>query len=138
MKITNITDVNESNFIGQQAGEYRAIVKSQSGMITVCEDLGLSNKWASGQQWKRAIDVFRGFKKGALQSIQFRPAGSDNWLPVFGRSGKRVIVMDQQLFGDMLVGDINQHWSNTNLYNQNQYHMVNAKTWESRAFVANK
>jgi hypothetical protein len=45
--------------------------------------------------------------------------------------------MDQQLFEDMEVGDINQIWSNTNLYDQKQYGMVNAKSWASKAFVMN-
>jgi hypothetical protein len=37
----------------------------------------------------------------------------------------------------MEVGDINQIWTNTNLYDQKQYGMVNAKTWASKAFVMN-
>jgi hypothetical protein len=38
---------------------------------------------------------------------------------------------------DMEVGDINYNWSNTNLYDQRQYGMVNAKTWASKVFVKN-
>jgi hypothetical protein len=45
--------------------------------------------------------------------------------------------MDRQLFEDMEVGDINQIWTNTNLYDQKQYGMVNAKSWASKAFVMN-
>jgi len=46
--------------------------------------------------------------------------------------------MDTQLFEDMKVGDINQDWSNTNLYNYQQYKAVNAKNWASNAFVINE
>jgi len=42
------------------------------------------------------------------------------------------------MFQDMEVGDINQNWSNSNLYGQGQYKAVNAKTWASKAFVINK
>jgi hypothetical protein len=36
---------------------------------------------------------------------------------------------------DMEVGDINQNWSNTNLYSQTQYTAVGARTWADKAFV---
>jgi len=45
--------------------------------------------------------------------------------------------MDTQLFRDIEVGDINSNWTNTNLYDQAQYAIVNAKTWASKVFVKN-
>ena len=101
------------------------------------DDLGIKCKWESGPQWKRAINVFRSFKKGALQTIQFKAEGSDNWLTVFARKGNKIILMDTQLFLDMEVGDINQNWSNTNLYSQTNYKLAGAKTWADKAFVTN-
>jgi len=136
-QIINVTKINEVDFITGRTGEYRAIVKVQAGFMVVVEDLGIRNNWSTGPEWKRAIDVFRSFKKGALQTIQFRAEGTDHWLTVFGKAGTKIKAMDTQMFMDMEVGDINQNWSNTNLYDQRQYGMVNAKTWASKAFVKN-
>ena len=136
-QIINTTTISDVDFINGQKGEYRAIVKVKAGFVTVVDDLGSTANWSTGPQWKRAIDVFRGFKKGALQTIQFRAEGSKTWLTVFARSGNKIRLMDTELFRDMEVGDINQSWSNTNLCDQKQYGMVNAKTWASKAFVKN-
>jgi hypothetical protein len=137
VKIINTTDINETEFINDRKGEYRAIVKVQAGFMTVVDDLGIQAKWGK-QQWNRAIDVFRGFKRGALQTIQFKAKGTDTWLTVFARKGKKIVLMDKQLFMDMKVGDINQDWFNTNLYSQTNYKMCKAETWDDKAFVMNK
>jgi hypothetical protein len=137
MTIFNQEKIGQVDFISGQAGEFRAIVKVQAGFMTVVDDLGIEAGWASGAKWKRAIDVFRNFKKGALQTVEFKAAGAGTWLTVFARKGNKVIVMDTDLFLTMKVGDINQNWSNTNLYSQSNYAMAGAKTWEDTAFVAN-
>lgn len=134
-QIFNSERINQVDFIQDRKGEYQAIVKVQAGFMTVVDDLGIKCKWESGPQWKRAINVFRNFKKGALQTIQFKAEGSDNWLTVFARKGNKIILMDTQLFLDMEVGDINQNWSNTNLYSQTNYALAGAKTWADKAFV---
>ena len=136
-EIFNQERINQVDFINGQAGEFRAIVKVQAGFMTVVDDLGLSARWSSGAQWKRAIDVFRGFKKGALQTVQFKAAGTETWLTVFARKGNKIVLMDTDLFLTMKVGDINQNWSTTNLYSQSNYAMAGAKTWDDLAFVAN-
>lgn len=136
-QIINTTNINEVDFITGRTGEYRAIVKCKAGFMVVVEDLGIQNKWSNGADWKRAIDVFRGFKKGALQTIQFRADGTEHWLTVFAKVGTKVKLMDEQMFRDMRIGDINQNWSNTNLYSQRQYSVVNGKTWDSKAYVYN-
>jgi len=135
--IFNSERISQTDFIQDRKGEYQAIVKVQAGFMTTVDDLGIKCKWESGPQWKRAINVFRNFKKGALQTIQFKAEGSDNWLTVFARKGNKIILMDTQLFLDMEVGDINQNWSNTNLYSQNNYKLAGAKTWADKAFVNN-
>jgi hypothetical protein len=45
--------------------------------------------------------------------------------------------MDSDMFLAMEVGDINQDWSNTNLYSQTNYGLAGAKTWADKAFVKN-
>ena len=134
--VINTTNIHMTDFIGDRPGQYRAIVKVRAGFFTVVDDLGIQANWGR-QRWNRGIDVFRNFQKGALQTIEFKAEESNNWLTVFARSGKTVKLMDQQLFEDMEVGDINQIWSNTNLCDQKQYGLVNAKSWASKAFVMN-
>lgn len=136
--IINITGIHMTDFIQDRPGEYRAIVKVSAGFLTVVGDLGLDANWSTGPQWKRAIQVFRSFKKGALQTIEFKAEGTNTWLHVFAKKGNKVVLMDSQMFEDMEVGDINQDWSNTNLYNSNQYRLVNSKNWASKAFVMNE
>lgn len=135
--IFNANRISQTDFIQGRTGEYRAIVKVQAGFMTVVDDLGIQANWSSGAQWKSPMDVFRGFKKGALQTIQFKATGTDTWLTVFARTGKKIKLMDTQMFQEMTVGDINQDWYNTELYSQTNYQMANAKTWADKAFVPN-
>jgi hypothetical protein len=137
VQIINSEKISQVEFIENRKGQYRAIVKVQAGFMTVVDDIGIQNNWGK-QQWNSAIDVFRGFKKGALQTIQFKAESTDSWLTVFAKSGNKVKLMDYQLFKDMEVGDINQNWSNTNLYSQTNYALCNTKTWADKAFVVNK
>ena len=65
--------IGRTNFIKGE-GTYRAIVKVQAGFMTTVDDLGVVANW-SRKEWLRGIDVFRDFKKGALQSIQFQAEG---------------------------------------------------------------
>jgi len=135
-KIINLTNINEVDFINGRSGQFRAIVKAKAGFVTTVDDIGIQNDWGR-TDWKRAINVFRHFKKGALQTIEFRPDNTSTWLTVFARNGKKIILMDKELFTDLEVGDINQDWSNTNLYDQRQYTFVNAKNWSSKVFIQN-
>ena len=136
-QIFNTENINQVDFIQGRKGTFRAIVKVQAGFMTVVDDLGIQSNWTSGPQWKKAIDVFRGFKKGALQTIQYKAEDYNNWLTIFARKGNKVILMDTELFLDMVVGDINQNWSNTNLYSQANYNRAGARTWADKAFVSN-
>ena len=128
--------LNRVAFIDGQVGTFRAIVKVKAGFVTVVDDLGIQANWGK-KQWNSAIDVFRNFKKGALQTIQFKADNSRgaDWITVFARVGNKIKLIDDSLLADLKIGDINQDWSNTNLYNQNQYQAVGAKTWADKAFV---
>lgn len=135
--VINTEKISQVDFINGRNGQYRAIIKVQAGFMSVVDDLGILSKWESGAQWKSAIQVFRNFKKGALQTIEFQAEGSKNWITVFARKGNKIVLMDTQLFLDMKVGDINQDWTNTNLYSQTNYTLAGAKTWADNAFVEN-
>jgi hypothetical protein len=134
----NTNNIHSVDFIQGRSGEYRAIVKVKAGFMTIVDDLGIQCKWESGARWKSALSVFKSFKKGALQTIEFKAEGSENWLTVFARSGNKVKLMDEQMFMTMQVGDINQDWSNTNLYSQTNYALAGAKTWADLAFALNE
>ena len=135
--IFNAERISQVDFIKGRQGQYRAIVKVQAGFMTVVEDLGIQCQWPSGARWKSALDVFRNFKKGALQTIEFKAEGSDTFITVFARSGNKIKLMDLEMFKTMTVGDINQDWSSTNLYSQTNYRMAGANTWADKAFVTN-
>jgi hypothetical protein len=132
--IFNSERIDQCDFIQEQDGQYRAIVKL--AFITVVDDLGIKANWGR-QQWNSALDVFKSFKPGVLQTIEFKANGSDNWLPVFARVGNKIRFMDKSMFLSMTVGDINQSWSKTNLYSQTNYSNAGAKTWADKAFVPN-
>ena len=136
--IFNSERINQVDFINGRNGQFRAIVKVQAGFMTTVDDLGILCKWESGARWKSALSVFQSFKKGALQTIEFKAEGSDNWLTVFARKGNKIVLMDTDLFLTMKVGDINQDWSNTNLYSQTNYALAGAKTWAGFAFIPNE
>lgn len=135
-QIFNSERINQVDFIQGRKGQFRAVIKVQAGFMTIVDDLGIQANWGR-QAWNSAMDVFRGFKKGALQTIEFKAEGSNHYLTVFARSGNKIKLMDTEMFLAMEVGDINQNWSSTNLYSQNNYKMAGAKTWASKAFVSN-
>jgi hypothetical protein len=135
-QIINTEKIYEVDFIQGRKGLYRAVVKCQAGFMVVVDDIGIENNWGR-QDWDSAIDVFRNFKKGALQTIQFQAEGSTHWTTIFAKKGTKIILMDTQLFLDMEVGDINQNWTNTNLYSQKNYQAAGAKNWSHKAFVLN-
>ena len=141
-KASNLVVVDKSlsrvEFVNGQVGTYRAIVKVKAGFVTVVDDLGIQANWGK-KQWNSAIDVFRNFKKGALQTIQFKADNSRgaDWITVFARVGNKIKLIDDSLLAELKIGDINQDWSNTNLYNHNQYQAVGGKTWADNAFITN-
>ena len=134
--IFNAERISQVDFIKGRQGQYRAIVKVKAGFMTIVEDLGIQANWGR-QRWNSAMDVFRGFKRGALQTIEFKADGSDTFITVFARSGNKIKLMDLEMFQTMTVGDINQDWSSTNLYSQTNYRMAGANTWADKAFVTN-
>ena len=106
------------------SGKFRAIVKCAAGFMTVVEC-----------REKDVYSVFRAYKKGALKTIQFCSDEYDTWLTVFAMKGNKVVLADEELLSKITVGDINQTWYNTNLYSQDQYSAVGARTWADLAFM---
>jgi hypothetical protein len=46
--------------------------------------------------------------------------------------------MDRMIAEQLEVGTVNQLFYNTNLYSQDQYQAVGAKTWADKVFVKNE
>lgn len=122
--IINAIGINTVDFIQGRKGTYQAIVKVPAGFMTAYE---VGTELPSLSRWK----------KGSLQTIQFRAEGSNAWLTVFARKGNKIVLVDQEVLETLEVGTINQLFFNTNLYSQLQYAAVKAKTWADKAFVMN-
>ena len=131
--INTIQDIMTVNILDQSAkGEFRHIVKTKLGMT--CID---SRDFDNVRMNKHPESIISGYKRGALQAVEFKAEGSDVWLTVFSRTGKKVKLMDEAIMRDLTVGTINSMFDSTNLMDQNQYRAVNSKTWADKAFVMN-
>ena len=132
--INTIQDIMTVTVLDQSAkGEFRHIVRTKLGMT--CSD---ARDFDNVRMNKFPDSIISGYKAGALQTVQFKAEGSDIWLTVFSRTGKKVKLIDEAIMRDLTVGTINSMFSNTNLMDQNQYRAVNSKTWASKAFVMNE
>lgn len=121
-KVTGLTIVN---WIGDRKGIFQVIVKSQAGFMTAYE---VGSEVPSLNRWK----------KGALQSIQFKAEGTEYWMTVFAKVGTKIYLLDEKIAETVDVGTVNQLFYNTNLMDQKQYKAVNAKTWADKVFVMNE
>ena len=132
--LINTTGIHTINILSNYTeGKFRMIVKTNLGM-TCCDARDFDNPRIMANP-EMAIT---GYKKGALQTVQFQPEGSEFWLTVFSRTGKKVKLIDESILVNITVGTINGLYYNTNLYNQGQYQAVNSKTWASYAYQMNQ
>jgi hypothetical protein len=132
-QIVNTLGLHTSNFINGQKGSYRIIYKCQAGFLSIAETKyndDIANDHGPAQ-------LLSSWKKGSLQTIQFMAEGTQHWLNVFARKGKKIVVIDEEILKGLTVGTINSYWIDTNLYSQKQYAYVNAKNWACKAFVMN-
>jgi hypothetical protein len=131
--IINTLGLNTVKFINGQKGEFRVVSKVKAGFMSVVE----FNKFINETFSNDPSQVLGWFKKGSLQSVEFKAEGSNYWLTVFARVGKKVKMVDEDILRGLKVGVVNSFWLNTELYSQHQYEVVNAKNWDSSAFVMN-
>ena len=125
-----VTDILSEYF---NPGEFRMVVKTKLGM-TVCDARDFDNPRIK-ENPEMAIS---GYKRGALQTVQFKPEGSSFWLTVFSRTGKKVKLIDESILANLTVGTINGMFDNTNLMDMSQYKLVGASSWASKAFTQNE
>ena len=115
-------------------GKFRFVSKTRAGWYTVTDARDFDNP----RLIANPESIITGFKKGALQTVEFCPEGGDYYLTVFARVGKTIKLIDKTILAALTVGTINQLYYNTNLYNQTQYNLVQAKTWASYAYQMNE
>lgn len=134
VQIINQKDIDTCNYLsGYSAGKFRFITKCRAGFLVVADGRDFENQSAMANPEQ----LISGYKPGALQTVQFQPAGSEHWLTVFAKKGKQIAVIDIAILEKLTVGTINSFWLKTALYSQLQYSLVNAKTWADKAFVYN-
>jgi len=123
--INNIKGLQLVDYIGERNGIFQAITKVPAGFL-VAYEIGSD------------LPSLNGWKKGALQTIQFKAEGTNHWMTVFAKKGAKVILLDEKIAETVTVGTINSLFYNTNLIDQAQYRVVNAKTWADKVFVMNE
>lgn len=133
--LANQKEINTTNVLsGYSAGKFRFVVKCRAGFLTVYDAQDFENE----RYFKYPETLVADYKKNSLQTVQFQPEGSNFWLTVFARQGKKIPVIDEVILANLTVGTINQCWIGTALYSQSQYQLVGAKTWADKAFVMNE
>ena len=115
-------------------GKFRFISKTRAGWNTTTDAKDFDNS----RLIANPESIITGYKKGALQTVEFCPEGGDYYLTVFARVGKTVKLIDKTILAALTVGIINHYWYNTNLYSQSQYAAVGAKTWADYAYQLNQ
>lgn len=133
--INKIGELTTVNFINGQEGSFRHIAKCRAGYPT-CSEVRFDSE--NEMYCKEPGRLLNTYKRGSLQTVEFRSKGSNTWLTVFARVGKKVKIMDESIMRGLTVGTINGLFDNTNLMNQDQYKAVNSKTWADNAFVMNE
>lgn len=123
--VNKIKDLTVVNWIGDNKGIFQAVVKVPAGFMTAYE---IGSELPSLNRWK----------KGALQTIQFKAEGATHWMTVFAKKGTKIIIMDEKIAEYLEVGTVNALFYNTNLMDQKQYQAVNARNWGHRVFIMNE
>lgn len=129
--ITITNGLHTCDFMHGRHGKFRVVTKCRAGFLTIHE-----LNYAENENYSiHPASVLSGWKKGALQTVEFQADGTSNWLTVFARVGKKIHVVDEAILSTLDIGTINQLWYNTELYSQAQYDAVGAKTWADLAYV---
>tara|TARA_Y100000385_G_scaffold261312_1_gene291971 strand:+ start:625 stop:1044 length:420 start_codon:yes stop_codon:yes gene_type:complete len=121
-----ILDYGQTNNWGK--GTYRVIFKNRAGFMD-SSDLQAESPHAAFIRYRQPK---------AIHNISYvsSDADSKHTFPVYAKQGRKIWAT-QEFLAEVTVGDINQDMTNTNLYSQDQYRHVNAKTWSDKAFVQN-
>lgn len=118
---------------GQDAKfEFRTVTKNRSG-YGINEYRDFENEKFT----KDPSQVLSYYMKGVLQTVECRVIGEKYWMTIFKLKGKKVTMIDVKILENLKVGQINDAYYNTDLYNYANYKAVNAKTWADYAYRMN-
>lgn len=112
--------------------EFRTVTKNRAG-YGINEYRDFENEGFTEDPSK----ILSYYMKGVLQTVQCRVIGSEYWMTIFKLKGKKVTMIDVKILENLKVGQINDAYYNTDLYNQANYKAVNAKTWADYAYRMN-
>jgi hypothetical protein len=130
--LVNIGGVNTVNILADYPkGKFRFVTKCRAGFMTISD----AREYDNDHFIAHPESIIANFTKGSLQTAEFCPDGGDYYLTIFARKGNKIVIIDKTILGHLTVGTINQLFPNTNLYNQEQYNAVGARTWADRAYV---
>jgi hypothetical protein len=133
-KLININKIPTVQFMeGYTIGSFRFVARSQGGILAISDASDSDNLY----YMKYPASTLSVFKKGSLQTIEFKPEGASYWLTVFARRGNKIILIDETILADVSVQLINTLYYETNLYSQSQYTAVAAKTYSDFAYISN-
>jgi hypothetical protein len=132
MELINTTNIKTVKYLAlSNIGKFRFITKCRAGFMTVSD----ASQADCQYYLNNPATIITSHKKGSLHTVEFCPDGGDTYLTVFAKIGTKIKIIDEAIITNLTVGDINQCWSNTNLYSQEQYLAVNAKTYADFAFI---
>ena len=134
-KLVNINRIPTVDILSKyQSGKFRFVSKCRGGFMTVSDNRDFDNP----RFMANPESLLNQYKKGALYTIQFQPEGSEYWLTIFARTGKKTNLIDESILVNLTVGTINSLWYTSDLYDHRQYQAVNSKTWASYAYQMNQ
>lgn len=125
--------INPTDIIRGRKGQFRFIVKTRAGFMTIVDARDFENKRYN----ENPAECLNFFKEGALQTVEFKPDDLNVFMTVFARQGKKIKVIDKTILENLKVGTINSFFSKTDLYDQTEYAMNGAKTWDDYAYRPN-
>ena len=135
-EVINTTNIPVVKYLkGAKITGARFVTKCRAGFYTVVDQNYETTHERYTENPERLIN---GYKKGALQSVQVQLNGSDHYVTVFARVGKKIHLIDEEILRNLTVGTINSMFYNTQLFSSAQYSAVNSKTWASMAYVMNE
>ena len=132
-RIQSVDIIMNPHYVAEP-GKFRFITKCQAGFM-ICND---ARDFDDARLYANPASVLSSYKKGALQSVQYKPVGSDVYFTVFAKKGTKIVLMDEAIMRGLDVACVNQLWYNTNLMDHNQYKAVNSTSWASKVFVMNE
>ena len=100
--------------------KYRVITKCPAGFLTISE----------GEDY--LCNVVKGYKKGALQTIEARTEMGTNFLTVFAMKAGKFFVTERSIIENITVGDVRVYFPN--MADEGHWKAIASKNWGDKAY----